>query len=96
MPATNEAQFGYAVDTETAPPNLAAAQAHVGHLAATGDPRGWDEAGDISPVERYARVLSGIDLQGVDGVAWYHPQRLTLDAGRWRPATPTRPRPSSA
>jgi hypothetical protein len=81
VPATNEAQFGYAVDTETSPPNLAAAQAHVGHLAAAGDPRGWDQAGDISPVERYARMLSGIDLQGVDGVAWYHPQRLTLDAG---------------
>ena len=79
--ATNLAQFGYAVDTETAPPNLAAAQAHVGHLAASGDPRGWDQAGEISPIERYATMLSGGALPGVDGVAWYHPQRLTLDAG---------------
>jgi hypothetical protein len=81
VPATNLAQFGYAVDTDTAPPNLAAAQAHVGRLAAAGDPRGWDQAGDISPIERYATMLSGGDLQGIDGVAWYHPQRLTLDAG---------------
>ena len=80
VPATNLAQFGYGTDTETSPPNLAAGQAHVGHLAASGDPRGWDQAGEISPIERYATMLSGGDLLGVDGVAWYHPQRLTLDS----------------
>lgn len=79
--ATNKAQFGYAVDTETSPPNLFAAQAHVGHLAASGDPRGWDQAGEISPLERYATMLSGIDVPGIDGVAWYHPRRLTIDSG---------------
>src|SRR5262249_26047193 len=72
VPATNLAQFGYAADTETSPPNLAAAQAHLGHLAASGDPRGWDQAGEISPIQRYATMLSGRDLQGIDGVAWYH------------------------
>jgi hypothetical protein len=80
VPATNLAQFGYGVDTETSPPNLAAAQAHVGHLAASGDPRGWDQAGEISPIQRYATMLSGGSLRGIDGVAWYHPARLTLDA----------------
>jgi hypothetical protein len=82
VPATNKAQFGYAVDTETSPASLAAAQAHVGHLAASGSPRGWDQAGEISPIERYATMLSGgTRLLGLDGTAWYHPLRLTIDAG---------------
>jgi hypothetical protein len=79
--ATNEAQFGYAVDTKSSPPNLTAAQAHVGQLAATGDPRGWDSSGALSPVQRYAAMLSGSGLRGVDGSAWYHPARLTIDSG---------------
>jgi pimeloyl-ACP methyl ester carboxylesterase len=44
VPATNAGQFGYALDTETSPAPLAAAQAHLGHLAASGDPRGWSAA----------------------------------------------------
>jgi pimeloyl-ACP methyl ester carboxylesterase len=79
--ATNLAQFGYAADTETSPSNLFAFQAHVGHLAASGNPRGWDQAGEITPVVRYAKMFSGWGLRNVDGVAWYHPQRLTIDAG---------------
>ncbi|HEY3143060.1 MAG TPA: hypothetical protein VGJ86_18110 [Acidimicrobiales bacterium] len=81
VPATNEAQFGFAVDTETSPPNLAAAQVHAGRLADSGDPRGWDGAGEITPIQRYADMLSGTGLTGVDGTAWYHPRRLTIDAG---------------
>ncbi|HEU5159274.1 MAG TPA: hypothetical protein VFU43_19925 [Streptosporangiaceae bacterium] len=81
VPATTEAQFGYAVDTETSPPALAAAQVHAGHLAANGEPRGWDRANEITPIQRYARMLSGAGLIGVDGGAWYHPLRLTIDAG---------------
>src|SRR4051812_21004184 len=79
--ATNEAQFGYALDTETSPPTLRAAQAHVGHLAASGTPRGWDDAGELSPLQRFARMFSGYPLTDIDGVAWYHPLRLTIDAG---------------
>ncbi len=81
VPATNEAEFGYAVDPTTSPPNLRAAQVHVGQLAPTGNPRGWDRAGAISPIQRYARMLSGTGLPGIDGSAWYHPLRLTIDAG---------------
>jgi hypothetical protein len=81
VPATNEAEFGYAVDAETSPPNLRAAQVHAGHLAASGTPRGWDGAGEITPIQRYASMLSGTGLTGVDGNAWYHPLRLTIDAG---------------
>jgi pimeloyl-ACP methyl ester carboxylesterase len=78
---TNLAQYGYALDTETSPPSLIAAQAHLGHLAASGDPRGWDQAGEITPIQRYAEMFSGTGLKGMDGTAWYHPQRLTIDAG---------------
>jgi len=81
VPATNEAQFGFGVDTETSPPSLIAAQVHAGHLAASGDPRGWDPAGEITPIQRYASMLSGAGLAGMDGSAWYHPLRLTIDAG---------------
>src|SRR3954447_204049 len=81
VPATNLAQFGYALDTQTSPPALAAAQAHLGHLAASGSPRGWDHAGELTPILRYAKMLSGWTLKNLDGVAWYHPLRLTIDAG---------------
>jgi pimeloyl-ACP methyl ester carboxylesterase len=77
---TNEAQFGYAIDTETSPASLAAAQVHAGRLADSGSPRGWVRAGEITPIQRYADMLSGTGLMGVDGSAWYHPMRLTLDS----------------
>ena len=78
---TNKAQYGYALDTETSPAGLIAAQAHLGHLAASGDPRGWDNAGELTPIERYAEMFSGFGLESRDGTAWYHPQRLTIDSG---------------
>lgn len=81
VPVTNEAQFGYDVDTKTSPAGLVAAQVHAGRLAASGDPRGWVRAGAITPIRRYAEMLSGTGLTGVDGSAWYHPMRLTIDAG---------------
>lgn len=81
VPATNLAQYGYALDNDTSPPSLIAAQAHLGRLAASGDPRGWDQAGEITPILRYAEMFSGKSLKGLDGTAWYHPQRLTLDSG---------------
>jgi hypothetical protein len=81
IPVTNLGQYGYALDTETSPPALSAAQAHLGRLAASGDPRGWDQAGEITPIQRFADMFSGTGLEGLDGTAWYHPQRLTLDSG---------------
>jgi pimeloyl-ACP methyl ester carboxylesterase len=77
---TNEAGYGFSLDTETSPPQLAAAQVHAGHLAASGDPRGWDPAGEITPIQRVATMFSGGDLLGLDGTAWYHPMRLTIDS----------------
>jgi pimeloyl-ACP methyl ester carboxylesterase len=78
---TNLGQYGYALDNDTSPSSLIAAQAHLGRLAASGDPRGWDQAGEITPIQRFAEMFSGQGLKSLDGTAWYHPQRLTIDAG---------------
>jgi hypothetical protein len=81
VPVTNLAQFGYALDVKTSPAALIAAQAHLGQLAASGNPRGWDGSGALTPIKRYAEMFSGTGLKNLDGTAWYHPLRLTIDAG---------------
>jgi hypothetical protein len=81
IPVTNAGQYGYALDVGTSPPALGAAQAHLGRLAASGDPRGWDDSGALTPLRRMATVFSGWGLRGLDGTAWYHPLRLTIDSG---------------
>jgi pimeloyl-ACP methyl ester carboxylesterase len=77
---TNEGQYGYALDVKTSPMGLRAAQAHLGQLKESGDPRGWDGTGALTPITRYAEMFSGWGLQSRDGTAWYHPQRLTIDS----------------
>src|SRR3954449_6061547 len=81
VPVTNAGEYGFALDTGTSPASLIAAQAHLGRLGATGDPRGWDDAGELTPLKRFADMFSGWGLKGLDGTAWYHPLRLTIDAG---------------
>ncbi len=81
VPPTNEGQYGYALDVKTSPMGLRAAQAHLGQLKDSGDPRGWDGTGALTPITRYADMFSGWGLQSLDGTAWYHPQRLTIDSG---------------
>ena len=78
---SNEGGFGFATDAATSPPNLRAAQVHSGHLAPSGDPRGWVQDGAITPIQRWATMFSGWGLQNMDGTAWYHPMRLTIDSG---------------
>jgi pimeloyl-ACP methyl ester carboxylesterase len=78
---TNEAQYGFALDTATSPAGLIAAQAHLGRLADSGSPRGWVRDGELTPIKRYAQMFSGWKLKSLDGTAWYHPQRLTIDSG---------------
>jgi pimeloyl-ACP methyl ester carboxylesterase len=78
---TNEGQYGYALDVETSPAGLIAAQAHLGRLADSGTPRPWIRDGELTPIRRYAQMFSGWGLKSLDGTAWYHPQRLTIDSG---------------
>ena len=81
MAATNVASYGFALDVQTSPAALAAAQAHLGELDTTTEPAGWDRAGALTPIQRYADMFSGTGLPGHDGTAWYHPLRLTIDSG---------------
>lgn len=80
FPVTNVGGYGFALDSETSPPELAAAQAHLGRSAASGDPRGWDRAGELTPIQRFADMFFGTGLEGHDGTAWYHPMKLTIDS----------------
>ena len=78
VPPTNLALFGYDTDVKTSK-LVFAAQAHVGQLDTSVTPAGWDRAGAITPLERWAAMLAGAGLRGVDGSEWYFPQRLTDD-----------------
>jgi hypothetical protein len=82
VPVTNLAQFGYALNVRTSPAALIAAQAHLGRgVSAVGPVHGWNGAGALTPIARYAKMLSGLGVDGSDGSEWYFPQRLTIDAG---------------
>lgn len=76
--STNLAQYGYAVDADTGPENLRLVQSHIGSLAESGDPRGWVN-GELGTATRAARVFS--EENGMDGTSWFHPARLSADAG---------------
>ncbi len=68
--------------------SLVAAQIHGGagvEEEAEGDGlHGWSDAGALTPVSRYAEMLSG-EVSGTalpeSGSEWYFPARLTLDTG---------------
>ena len=79
---TNAGQFGYALNPSTSPPNLAAAQAHLGKgLAVPGPVHGWNGTGALTPITRFGTMFSGYPMQNVDGTEWYFPERLTYDTG---------------
>src|SRR5581483_10400841 len=79
---TNLGQYGYALNVGTSPPTLIAAQAHLGKgIAAKGPVHGWNVAGALTPIKRFATMFSGIGINNVDGTEWYFPERLTIDEG---------------
>ena len=49
--------------------------------AGAGEPWTWDGAGAITPLQRYAEMLSGSETKKADGSEWYFPERLTIDSG---------------
>ena len=85
VPCTNEAGFGYSVNVGSSPPNLKAAQIHGGkgveEVAEADGLHGWNGEGALTPVQRYAEMLSGTGLTSADGSEWYFPERLTIDTG---------------
>jgi pimeloyl-ACP methyl ester carboxylesterase len=79
---TNLGQYGYALNAATSPSSLLAAQAHLGKgLSATGPVHGWNGAGALTPIKRFATMFSGMPMKNVTGTEWYFPQRLTDDTG---------------
>jgi hypothetical protein len=87
VPVTNLAQLGYALNVGTSPAPLIPAQAHLGRgVSSTG---GWDSAGALTPIKRFAQMFSGADVTGADGSEWYFPQRLSLDLGGVGNGTPS-------
>ena len=85
IPVTNEAEFGYGISVGTSPPELLAAQIHAGkgveETAKEDGLHGWNDEGALTPVRRYAEMLSGTGLSSSDGSEWYFPERLTIDSG---------------
>ncbi len=82
VPVTNLAQYGYALNVATSPGALVAAQAHLGAgLTAGGPPFGWNGAGALTPIRRFATMFAGLGFDHADGTEWYFPQRLTDDTG---------------
>jgi len=77
---TNLGQYGYALNVDTSPPSLVAAQGHLGvGLSSAGPVHGWNGAGALTPIERFAAMFVGAGVKGADGTEWYFPQRLTDD-----------------
>ncbi len=77
---TNLGQYGYALNASTSPSSLLAAQAHLGQgIASKGPVHGWNGAGALTPIDRFATMFSGEGIQNANGTEWYFPQRLTDD-----------------
>jgi pimeloyl-ACP methyl ester carboxylesterase len=75
VPVTNEALFGYAFDETTSPDDLSIIHLRAGHLAGSGDPRGWVD-GELTPLLRHAKAWA---TESPNATEWYYPRRLTLD-----------------
>jgi hypothetical protein len=50
-------------------------------LSGTTPLHGWNGAGALTPITRYAQMFAGDGVSGADGTEWYFPQRLTDDSG---------------
>ena len=75
FPVTNEGLLGYAFDETTSPDALALIRIRAGGLAASGDPRPW-ENGEITPIRRFAKAYADSRPNATE---WYYPRRLLLD-----------------
>jgi len=75
FPVTNRALLGYAFDESTSPAELALIHVRAGQLAASGDPRDWQD-GEVTPIARLANTFA---QEPANGIEWYFPYRLTID-----------------
>jgi pimeloyl-ACP methyl ester carboxylesterase len=72
---TNRALFGFAFDRDSSPAALGLLHVNAGQLAASGDPRDWEDGG-VTPVARLAALFG---QEPVNATEWYFPKRLTID-----------------
>ena len=75
VPVTNEALFGFAFDESTSPDSLGLVQIRAGRLAATGDPRAWED-GERTSIRLHACAYAA---NAPNAAEWYYPRRLLLD-----------------
>jgi hypothetical protein len=75
FPVTNEGGLGYAFDDTTSPAALSLIHVRAGTLAASGDPRPWQD-GEVTPIANVAKLFG---RSPVDSTEWYFPNRLSLD-----------------
>jgi pimeloyl-ACP methyl ester carboxylesterase len=75
FPVTNRALLGYAFDRDSSPPDLSLLHINGGALAASGDPRDWQDGG-VTPLARLAETFG---QEPTNAVEWYFPKRLTID-----------------
>ena len=79
VPTTNEGALGFAFDNDSSPKALSLIQVRAGQLAASGDPRGWQN-GEVTPIQNVAKGFAG-NQYGTNSVDWYYPSRLNVDSG---------------
>jgi hypothetical protein len=72
---TNEALLGFALDEDTSPRFLSIVHLRAGRLAASGDPRGWQD-GELTPIGAFAKTWAA---HAPNATEWYYPRRLLLD-----------------
>ena len=81
VPVTNIAQYGYALDTATSPTASSRLRRTSGASPRAATRAAGHGPASSTPILRFADMFSGWGLKGLDGTAWYHPQRLTIDSG---------------
>ncbi len=74
VPATNRGLLGFAFDKDTSPDALSLIRVNAGRLAASGDPRDWED-GEVTPIRRLADAFSGAP----NATEWYFPSKLRID-----------------
>jgi hypothetical protein len=74
VPVTNRGLLGFAFDKDTSPEALSLIRVNAGRLAASGDPRDWED-GEVTPIRRLADAFSGAP----NAVEWYFPSKLRID-----------------
>lgn len=78
---TNEALFARALDADTSPKGLELLRVRAGHLAASGNPRPWQD-GELTPAQN---IASTFWQEPGNAVEWYFPDRLRLDVDGMSP-----------